>query len=89
MYASSSWSHRGGPITESISISISTFLTPIFSSCEDLHQIVMSGQPIIEKPGAQLTGIDLSRRNKKPRVLSEAERDRLDEFIDSIHYSPR
>lgn len=33
--------------------------------------------------------IDVSRRNKKPRLLLESERERLDEFIDSIHYSGR
>ncbi|RMZ46663.1 cyclin-dependent kinase regulatory subunit [Aspergillus flavus] len=33
--------------------------------------------------------IDMSRRNKKPRLLLESERERLDEFIDSIHYSAR
>lgn len=33
--------------------------------------------------------IDISRRNKKPRLLMESERQRLDEFIDSIHYSGR
>lgn len=33
--------------------------------------------------------IDLSRRNKKPRLLLESERQKLEEFIDSIHYSPR
>ncbi|RCI13060.1 hypothetical protein L249_0697, partial [Ophiocordyceps polyrhachis-furcata BCC 54312] len=33
--------------------------------------------------------IDCSRRNRTPRPLSDAERSRLDEFIDSIHYSAR
>ncbi|KAJ9625911.1 Cyclin-dependent kinases regulatory subunit (Cell division control protein cks1) [Taxawa tesnikishii (nom. ined.)] len=33
--------------------------------------------------------IDFTRRNKKPRILTEAERDRLEEFIESIHYSSR
>lgn len=33
--------------------------------------------------------IDTSRRNKTPRPLSDAERARVDEFIDSIHYSAR
>ncbi|TQN74241.1 Cyclin-dependent kinases regulatory subunit, partial [Colletotrichum shisoi] len=33
--------------------------------------------------------IDMSRRNKVPRPLSESERTRLDEFIESIHYSAR
>lgn len=33
--------------------------------------------------------IDMSRRNKHPRILLESERDRLDRFIDSIHYSAR
>lgn len=33
--------------------------------------------------------IDTSRRNKVPRPLSENERARLEEFIESIHYSAR
>lgn len=33
--------------------------------------------------------IDYTRRNKKARLLTDAERDKLDEFIDSIHYSSR
>lgn len=33
--------------------------------------------------------IDMSRRNKRPRPLSDDERSRLEEFIDSIHYSSR
>jgi hypothetical protein len=35
------------------------------------------------------TDIDQSRRNKKPRLLQEGERARLDEFVDSIGYSAR
>ncbi|KAK0731389.1 regulatory subunit of cyclin-dependent kinase [Lasiosphaeris hirsuta] len=34
-------------------------------------------------------GIDTTRRNTVPRPLSDNERARLDEFIDSIHYSTR
>lgn len=33
--------------------------------------------------------IDFTRRNKKPRLLTDSERDKLDEFIDAIHYSSR
>ena len=33
--------------------------------------------------------IDFPRRNKKPRLLTDSERDKLDEFVDSIHYSAR
>jgi len=33
--------------------------------------------------------IDYTRRNKKARLLTDAERDQLDEFIDAIHYSSR
>lgn len=33
--------------------------------------------------------IDFTRRNKKPRPLSEHEKEKLDEFVDSIHYSAR
>lgn len=34
-------------------------------------------------------GIDTSRRNIKPRPLTDNERARLEQFIDSIHYSSR
>jgi len=33
--------------------------------------------------------IDFTRRNKKPRPLSEVEKVKLDEFVDAIHYSAR
>ena len=33
--------------------------------------------------------IDFTRRNKKPRPLSEGEKEKLDEFVDAIHYSGR
>ncbi|KAI9828927.1 MAG: Cyclin-dependent kinases regulatory subunit (Cell division control protein cks1) [Phylliscum demangeonii] len=33
--------------------------------------------------------IDHGRRNKKPRLINDAERQKLQEFIDLIHYSPR
>lgn len=33
--------------------------------------------------------IDVSRRNKVPRPLSDDERSALDEYIDAIHYSTR
>ena len=33
--------------------------------------------------------IDVKRRNKVPRPLTDDERARLDEFIDAIHYSTR
>lgn len=33
--------------------------------------------------------IDYTRRNKKPRMLSDPEKEKLDEFVDSIHYSSR
>ncbi|EXJ78065.1 cyclin-dependent kinase regulatory subunit [Capronia epimyces CBS 606.96] len=36
-----------------------------------------------------MTDVDMSRRNKKPRLLHENERARLEEFIDSIGYSAR
>ena len=36
-----------------------------------------------------MTDVDMSRRNKKPRLLLESERARLEEFIDSIGYSAR
>lgn len=34
-------------------------------------------------------GLDYSRRNKEPRPLSNAEKARLEEFAESIHYSAR
>ncbi|KAI9785842.1 MAG: Cyclin-dependent kinases regulatory subunit (Cell division control protein cks1) [Peltula sp. TS41687] len=36
-----------------------------------------------------MADIDYNRRNKKPRLLTESERQRLDEFTDMIHYSTR
>jgi hypothetical protein len=33
--------------------------------------------------------MDHDRRNKVPRLLTEQERNRLEEFLDSIHYSSR
>ncbi|GAM86022.1 hypothetical protein ANO11243_040320 [Dothideomycetidae sp. 11243] len=36
-----------------------------------------------------MSDIDYTRRNKKPRPLSEPEREKLEEFIESIHYSSR
>ena len=33
--------------------------------------------------------IDFTRRNKKPRPLTEHEKEKLDEFVDAIHYSAR
>ena len=32
---------------------------------------------------------DYNRRNKHPRPLTDSEKNRLEEFIDSIHYSAR
>jgi cyclin-dependent kinase regulatory subunit CKS1 len=36
-----------------------------------------------------MADIDTTRRNKKPRLLLDSEREKLDEFIDAIHYSAR
>jgi cyclin-dependent kinase regulatory subunit CKS1 len=36
-----------------------------------------------------MADIDYSRRNKVPRLISENEKAKLEEFIDSIHYSAR
>ncbi len=33
--------------------------------------------------------IDITRRNRKPRMLTDQERDRLKVFIDHINYSQR
>ncbi|EOA88970.1 uncharacterized protein SETTUDRAFT_168178 [Exserohilum turcica Et28A] len=40
-------------------------------------------------PYAHYLDIDFTRRNKKPRPLSEHEKEKLDEFVDAIHYSAR
>lgn len=47
----------------------------------------MASKPVGQHP--IMIDLDYSRRNKTPRPLSENERARLEEFIDSIHYSPR
>jgi len=36
-----------------------------------------------------MADVDYSRRNKVPRIISENEKAKLEEFIDSIHYSAR
>jgi cyclin-dependent kinase regulatory subunit CKS1 len=36
-----------------------------------------------------MADIDYSRRNKVPRIISDNEKAKLEEFIDSIHYSAR
>ena len=36
-----------------------------------------------------LAALDHDRRNKHPRMLTELERERLEEYIDAIHYSSR
>jgi len=37
----------------------------------------------------KMAEMDYNRRNKVPRPLTESEKARLEEFIDSIHYSAR
>ncbi len=36
-----------------------------------------------------MAALDHDRRNKHPRLLTEAERDKLEEFVEAIHYSSR
>ena len=36
-----------------------------------------------------MAGLDHDRRNKYPRLLSDPEKARLEEFVDAIHYSSR
>lgn len=36
-----------------------------------------------------LAALDHDRRNKHPRMLTELERERLEEYINDIHYSSR
>jgi cyclin-dependent kinase regulatory subunit CKS1 len=38
---------------------------------------------------AELMDIDMTRRNKKPRPLSDGERAKVEEFVENIHYSGR
>ncbi|CAG7987051.1 unnamed protein product [Penicillium nalgiovense] len=51
-------------------------------SVRDLRSVISSHSAIP-------MDIDPARRNKKPRLLLETEREKLDEFVDSIHYSAR
>lgn len=48
-------------------------------SCRNIHRFEMAAD----------MDIDFTRRNKKPRPLSEHEKEKLDEFVDAIHYSAR
>lgn len=36
-----------------------------------------------------MAALESDRRNKHPRMLTESERDRLEEYVDAIHYSSR
>ena len=36
-----------------------------------------------------MANLDHDRRNKHPRIITESERERLEEFLDAIHYSGR
>jgi hypothetical protein len=36
-----------------------------------------------------MADIDYSRRNKVPRLITDHEKAKLEEYIDSIHYSAR
>lgn len=38
---------------------------------------------------AAMSDIDPTRRNKRPRQLTDPEKEKLDEFTDQIHYSAR
>ncbi|KAL8364271.1 hypothetical protein RB601_009827 [Gaeumannomyces tritici] len=49
----------------------------------------MSKSSPAPQPEYNEMGIDVSRRNVEPRPLTDGERERLEEFIDSIHYSSR
>lgn len=54
------------------------------------HARVGIGRPEADEMASpQQMGIDTSRRNRVPRPLNDDERMRLDEFVDSIHYSTR
>lgn len=54
------------------------------------HRLTTSTKGKEEVPTEKMAvDIDFTRRNKKARLLTDSERDKLDEFIDSIHYSSR
>lgn len=36
-----------------------------------------------------MSDIDVTRRNKRPRQLTEPEKEKLDEYTEQIHYSAR
>ena len=36
-----------------------------------------------------MAAVDASRRNRKPRPLTDLEKEKLEQFADSIYYSPR
>ncbi|KAH8204951.1 hypothetical protein TruAng_000834 [Truncatella angustata] len=62
----------------------------LFAENNNFHQAVYAGagnRSQVKMPNSM--NIDMSRRNKSPRPLSDNERARLEEFIDSIHYSAR
>jgi hypothetical protein len=68
-----------GPVSRTASLSvIRGLLASIFC-------ILSRAQPDDRK----MSDVDLNRRNRKPRPISELERDRLEEFVESIHYSAR
>jgi len=48
-----------------------------------------SGSGVDNSSTTSFMDIDMTRRNKKPRPLSDAERAKLDDFVESIHYSGR
>ncbi|KAI0998997.1 hypothetical protein K3495_g9199 [Podosphaera aphanis] len=49
----------------------------------------MVTRPATQQQPSTVVDLEFHRRNKVPRPLSESEKERLEEFIDSIHYSPR
>jgi hypothetical protein len=67
---------------------------PIFIAETDDDDVLASatiGQRRSNTPTSAIMTVDIdyTRRNKKPRMLTDNERAKLDEFVDAIHYSSR
>ncbi|KZM25623.1 cyclin-dependent protein serine/threonine kinase regulator [Ascochyta rabiei] len=63
-----------------------TTITPAKSTAR-AHELLPRRNQTLAMPADM--DIDFTRRNKKPRPLSEHEKEKLDEFVDAIHYSAR
>jgi hypothetical protein len=64
---------------------------PTRSTSHQPHCTSTRALPLLHPTSKMSTELDIdyTRRNKKPRPLSEHEKEKLDEFVDAIHYSAR